>query len=261
MITSRQNPLIKQLRKLRQTKGRREQDLLLLEGPNLIEAALQRGYALEHFCYTEPWQHRQPQLWQQAIAAAQRSEAVSPEVLAAIATTVNPDGAIATLAQTQLTVVPPAQISLGVAIDRLQDPGNLGTIIRTAAAAAADGIWLSPQSVDPQNPKVLRASAGAWFQTPLVSNIDLSGAIHAWQQQGIQVIATTAQATPTYWSIDWRRPSLILLGNERGGLTPQHLAAADQQVCIPQAKTVESLNLGVCAALLLYEALRQRGNF
>ncbi|MGB0560708.1 MAG: TrmH family RNA methyltransferase, partial [Spirulinaceae cyanobacterium] len=249
---------IKQLRKLRQTKGRREQGLLLLEGTNLIEAAVQRGYGLESFCYTESWQHRQLPLWEQATTQAQRAELVSPEVLAAIATTVNPDGAIATLTQDQLVSRPPETVSLGLAIDRLQDPGNLGTIIRTAAAAAADGIWLGPQSVDVQNPKVLRASAGAWFQTPLVSDVDLEGAIGQWQQQGIQVIATTAQAVKNYWQIDWRRPSLILLGNERAGLAAELLAAADYQVCIPQAKTVESLNLGVSAALLLYEALRQR---
>ncbi|NEO88725.1 MAG: RNA methyltransferase, partial [Spirulina sp. SIO3F2] len=121
-----------------------------------------------------------------------------------------------------------------------------------------EGIWLSADSVDPQNPKVLRASAGAWFQMPIVGCGELGEAIASHQQAGVQVIATTAQAHQTYWSVDWCKPSLILLGNERAGLAPKLLQAADQQVCIPQATTVESLNLGVSAALLLYEAKRQR---
>ncbi|NEO87571.1 MAG: RNA methyltransferase [Spirulina sp. SIO3F2] len=177
MITSHQNTLIKKLRKLRQTKERRAQGLLLLEGTNLIEAAIQHGHILETFCYTEQWQTRHPQLWEQVVAQADRQEAVTPEVIESIATTVNPDGAIAAFAPTQLTLTPPDPLSLGLMVERLQDPGNLGTMIRTAAAAEAEGIWLSADSVDPQNPKVLRASAGAWFQMPIVGCGELGEAI------------------------------------------------------------------------------------
>lgn len=258
MITSRQNPFIKQLRKLRQAKGRREQGLLLLEGTNVLEAAVNQGQILDSFCYTEQWQARHEPLWEQICDQTERCEPVSPEVIASIATTMNPDGAIATLAPTSLTPPDPTNLSLGIMVERLQDPGNLGTVIRTAAATEVDGLWLSGDSVDHQNPKVLRASVGAWFQVPLQREPDLLAAIQQHQNHGVQVIATTAQADCTYWDVDWTQPSVILLGNEAAGLTTDLLNSADQQVCIPQATTVESLNVGVSAALLLYEARRQR---
>lgn len=258
MITSRQNPFIKELRKLRQAKGRREQGLLLLEGTNLLEAAITQGQTLDSFCYTEQWQERHELLWEQICDQTERCEPVSSEVIASIATTMNPDGAIATLSPTHLTPPDATNISLGVMVERLQDPGNLGTVIRTAAATEVDGLWLSGDSVDHQNPKVLRASAGAWFQVPLQREPDLHTTIQQHQRHGIQVIATTTQATRTYWEVDWTQPSVILLGNEAAGLTPDLLNCADQQVCIPQTTTVESLNVGVSTALLLYEARRQR---
>ena len=146
---------------------------------------------------------------------------------------------------------------VGIALERLQDPGNLGSAIRTGAATAIDGIWLSPDSVDVYSPKVLRASAGQWFNVPLFAEQNLRELAQYQQQQGGQVIATSSRASKTYWDIDFTRPSLILLGNEGAGLSPELMDIADQQVIIPLANNVESLNVSVAAALLLYEAKRQ----
>ena len=124
-------------------------------------------------------------------------------------------------------------------------------------ATGVDGLWLSSDSVDIHNPKVLRASVGEWFRVPMTTNQDLTQLIAQHQQQGIQVIATNSQANKSYWEIDFTCPSLILLGNEGAGLSPKLITMADQQVKIPLANGVESLNLAVATALILYEARRQ----
>ena len=142
-------------------------------------------------------------------------------------------------------------------IERLQDPGNLGTIIRTSVAAGVDGLWLSPDSVDLDHPKVMRASAGEWFRLP-TAVAHLPPLIEHYQQ--VQIVATLPQAEITYWELDWTQPTLILLGNEGAGLSEELVALADRQVKIPLGAGVESLNVAIAAALMLFEAQRQRSN-
>ncbi len=256
IITSIKNPLIKQMRKLHRPKQRQEENLFLLEGTNLLELACKVNYNLETVCYTSNWQQRYPQLAEEVGKQAQRLELVSDEVLKAIATTVNPDGIVASAKPAPLSL-PTTNISLGLVVERLQDPGNLGTIIRTAVASQVDTLWLSSDSVDIYNPKVLRASAGEWFRLPMAISNDLTQLVKNYQQQGLEIIATLPTASKTYWDIDLTQPSLILLGNESGGLSPELASLATQQVKIPLANGVESLNVAIATALLLYEQLRQ----
>ena len=255
MLTSLQNPLVKQIRKLHASKERREQQMFLVEGKHLIEEACAVNYPLVTICCTPEWQERHQQLWQQACQRAERSDVVSPEVLKAIATTMHPDGVVATAKRRSSQPVPCTGLAL--ALETVQDPGNLGTIIRTAAAAGAAGLWLSEDSVDRDNPKVLRASAGQWFRLPMAVSPDLKATVLSCQQAGMQVVATVPSATLTYWEVDLRRPTLILLGNEGAGLSALGLLA-DLQVRIPLNLGVESLNVAIAAALMLYEAQRQR---
>ena len=263
MLTSLQNPLVKQIRKLHNAEGRREQQLFLLEGTHLLEEACAVGYPLVTVCFTPEWQERHQQLWQDAASRCQRAELVSAEVLKALATTVQPDGVVAT-AQRFLTSdsapLPevPLLTGVGLALETLQDPGNLGTIIRTAAAAGTDRLWLSTDSVDVDNPKVLRSSAGQWFRLPVTISPNLQEVVSQCQDQGIQVVATLPDATLNYWDIDLRGPTLILLGNEAAGLRTDLAIQADRQVKIPLMPGVESLNVAIAAALMLYEAQRQR---
>lgn len=257
ILTSIKNPLIKQVRKLHRAKERHKQNLLLLEGTNLIEAACQVDYKLDVIFYTASWQENHQQLFGIIANKGLKMQLVSSEVLNAIATTVNPDGVVA-IAPRRLVQEPfIAQTKLGIALERLQDPGNLGTIIRTAVATGVDSLWLSSDSVDINSPKVLRASVGEWFRLPIATSQDFSGLVQQHQQQGVQVIATTSQGNKTYWEIDFTRPSLILFGNEGAGLSTELIAMADEEVTIPLANGVESLNLAVATALLLYEAQRQ----
>ena len=257
MLTSLQNPLVKQIRKLHAAKERRDQQLFLLEGTHLLEAACAVNHPLEIVCCTPQWQERHPQLWKLACRQAERVEIVSPEVLKTLATTVQPDGVMATAKRDshRQPAIPFTGVALG--LETVQDPGNLGTIIRTAVAAGATGLWLSGDSVDLENPKVLRASAGQWFRLPMSVSPDLTTVVRQCQQFGAQVVATQANAQSTYWELDLQRPTLIVLGNEGAGLSAALTAMADLSVRIPLSPGVESLNVAIAAALMLYEAQRQ----
>ncbi len=257
ILTSTQNPLIKQVRKLHRAKERTKQNLLLLEGTNLVEAACQVDYRLDTVFYTDRWQENHQSLCRKIAEKEIKTQLVSLEVLNAIATTVNPDGVVA-IAPRRLADEPEiSKTKLGIALERLQDPGNLGTIIRTAAATSVNSIWLSDDSVDIHSPKVLRASVGEWFRVPIATAQSLSEVVRQHQQAGIQIVATTSQANKNYWQVDFTRPTLLLLGNEGAGLSEDLMAIADEQIKIPLANGVESLNVAVATALLLYEAKRQ----
>ncbi|HEY9650917.1 MAG TPA: RNA methyltransferase [Coleofasciculaceae cyanobacterium] len=265
MLTSLHNPLIKEIKKLHKAKGRREQQLFLLEGTHLLEEACAVDYPLVTVCCTPDWQARHPALWQEVIDRCQRAEVVSPEVLHAIATTVQPDGVVATAQQRQTWDVDrppenPLLTGVGLALETVQDPGNLGTIIRASAAAGTERLWLSTDSVDLENPKVLRASAGQWFRIPVTISPDLQDVVRQCQTQGIQVVATVPDASLSYWDINLQCPTLILLGNEGAGLKPDLVSLADRRVKIPLMPGVESLNVAIAAALMVYEAQRQRTN-
>jgi RNA methyltransferase, TrmH family len=269
VITSVQNPLVKQVRKLHQAKERHQRSVCLLEGTNLIQAACQVNYPLQLVCYTEAWQQRYPSVWEQVHARASQGQTelrwVSPEVLAAMATTMQPDGILA-IAPRQLSpslaegTTPP---SLGIIGEYLQDPGNLGTIIRTGVAAGCDRIYLSANSVDFDHPKVLRASAGQWFHMPMQVVDNISDLLREWQTPSVQgsplqIVATTPTAHLDYWDLDLTQPTVFLIGNEGAGLSAEVMAQATHQVKIPVAPVVESLNVAIATALLLYEAKRQR---
>ncbi|MBD1998989.1 RNA methyltransferase [Leptolyngbya sp. FACHB-541] len=258
MLTSLQNPLVKQMRKLHRAKERREQGLFLLEGTHLLEEACAVNCPLAVVCCTPNWQDRHAQLWERASQQASRVELVSAEVLGAIATTVQPDGVVAAAERRSHDHALDSRISLAVALETLQDPGNLGTVIRTAAAAGADGLWVSADSVDLDHPKVLRASAGQWFRLPMATSKNLRAEILQLQTHGVQVVATLPTAELTYWQADFKPPTLLLLGNEGAGLSEELTAISDVQVKIPLAVGVESLNVAIAAALILYEAQRQR---
>ncbi len=257
MLTSTQSPLVKQFKKLQTAKERRELQAFLLEGTHLIEEACVVKYPLTTVCCTVKWQEHHPELWSIVSDNCDRLELVSEEVIRAIATTVNPDGIVAIaprLAQAQ----PAISANLTLVLSTIQDPGNLGTMIRTAAAVGVDGLWVSHDSVDLDNPKVLRASAGQWFRLAMGVSDNLHELVTSYKQQGVQVVSTTSHTKTSYWDVDLTAPTLILLGNEGAGLSEDLAVLADLQVRIPMSVRVESLNVATAAALMLYEARRQR---
>lgn len=257
LITSRRNPLVGRLRALHQGRGRREQGLLLLEGTHQLQELLRLGLRPEQLLATPAWIDRHGAL---LAACPQPPQPVGEEVLAAVATTEHPDGVVATLAAAALPQ-PSGRAGFVLALDHLQDPGNLGTLLRTALAAGVEEVWLGG-GADPLQPKVLRASAGAALALPLrraAERAELQGWLAEAAGRGQQLVATLvdgAGAQP-YWQLDWTRPTVLLLGNEGAGLDPALAALASHRVTIPHSTAVESLNVAVAAAPLLLERWRQ----
>lgn len=255
IITSRQNSLVRSIRKLHQRKYRQGQ--LLLEGTHLLQEALAADYRFAVVCYTASWQAKQsPAFWQQVVHRSDRAVEVSEEVLAALCTTTTPDGVVAVANYTPPPTLPLKR--LGLCLVTLQDPGNLGTIIRTAAAVGVEGLLLTSDCVDITHPKVLRASAGQWFRLPMQTITDGLETLKAYQAQGWQIVVTSPAASLIYWQADLRRPTLLVMGNEGQGLPPAYNDSMFTALRIPQEPNVESLNVAIATAVLLYEVYRQR---
>jgi RNA methyltransferase, TrmH family len=263
LITSRRNPLVRTLRALHESRGRREHNLLLLEGTHLLQETLRLGLKPVHLLATEAWAAVHGPLLER-LPAGCPPQLVSAEVLEAVATTRHPDGVVLTLPlpqELQAASAPAAGTGLVLALDTVQDPGNLGTLMRTALAAGVEGLWLA-DGADPHQPKVLRASAGAALALPLwrPSRPALAAHLESMRAAGVQLVATLpphSGAVP-YWTLDWCRPTVLLLGSEGAGLAPELLALASHRVTIPHHPAVESLNVAVAAAPLLLERQRQQ---
>jgi TrmH family RNA methyltransferase len=268
LISSRRNPLVRQLRELQDSRGRREQGLLLLEGTHLLQETARLGMRPALVLATPAWIDSHASLIA-SLPPGTRLQPASAEVLAAAATTRHPDGVLHTL---YLPAEPPptpagAPPGFVLALDRLQDPGNLGTVLRTALASGVEEVWLG-EGADPYQPKVVRASAGAVLALPLrrLEASRLKARVRELAERGVQVVAAVVpEAGPAgggparpYWQLDWTRPTLLLLGNEGSGLDPALAALASAAVTIPHSAAVESLNVAVAAAPLLLERWRQR---
>lgn len=258
-ITSVSNSRVRWLRSLKERRGREAAGAFLVEGPHAIEQALRAGAEPAFTAYA-------PELLTQGDHAARVLQAlpehvsavpVSERVLASVGDTRTTQGILSTFPLLQQA---PDQIvtasGLSLVLDRVRDPGNVGTLLRSAAAAGADVVLLSPECADPFSPKVVRASAGAIFMVPFAV---LSWEDFARRLAGLPcVYATQAGADTPYYEADLARPCAILIGNEAAGLGEQARALATRSISIPLAAGVESLNAAVAGSVLLFEARRQR---
>jgi len=260
MLTSLKNSLLKQVRKLHHSAARTEQGVMLLEGPHLVEAALETQWPLDLVLATPLWAAAHAELWEKLIAYADRSDLVAEALFPELVTTVNPPGILALAPQgTQQWQScfdrPPQRL---VVLDRVQDPGNLGTILRTSAAVGVSGVILSQDSIAPDHPKVLRATSGQWFRQPPCVAEDLTLVLQMAQAKGYRIVGTSSHFGQDLWQADFRGPLLLLFGSEGQGLSPALSALVQSPVRIPQEPGVESLNLAISVAVLLYEARRQQ---
>ena len=251
LITSRRNPLVKQLRQLHTARGRREAGVLLLEGTHMLEEALRHGLTLQRVVFTRHWAEHHPTLLAQVPPCLQQP--VSEGVLVAVATTVHPDGVVATALLPQTPW--PRQPRFLLALDHIQDPGNLGTLLRTALAAEVAGVVLA-QCADPWQPKVLRAAAGASFALPIRQVSSVGPVLVEACDRGLRTMATCVAGGLPYTQLDWSLPSLLVLGNEGSGLTTDVVSSCQVSVSIPHSGAVNSLNVAAAGALLLFERLR-----
>lgn len=262
-ISSRRNPLVKALRELHHPTGRLDQQRLLLEGTHLLQEALRLGTPPDLLLATAPWMARHHHLLM-SLPPSTVCLGASEEVIEAVATTRHPDGVVCTLPFSLPVSLPahglfPVVPSFGLLLDNIQDPGNLGTLLRTALAAGVDGVWLG-EGADPWQPKVLRASSGASLALGMGrwTRAELPGLIQQAKQAGTRILGTVVRGGVPYWQVDWQGPVLLMLGNEGSGLGPELLVEADALLTIPLSSGVDSLNVAVAAAPLLLERRRQQ---
>jgi RNA methyltransferase, TrmH family len=260
MITSLQNPLLKRIKRLRQKKYRQAEGCFFAEGLRTVLTAVEQGAPLDTVVYA-------PELLTSPVGLAAVSRlqaegapvvALSTAAFAAISERENPVGlgAIIGARLLHLEELPRPATAVYLALVDVGDPGNLGTIVRTADAAGAAGVVLIGQTVDPFHSTAVKASMGAIFTVPLAHIPDIEP-LWAWTTaHTITTIATSARATANYWEVAYPRPLLLLMGSEGEGLSTAVLARADLQAAIPMRGTVSSLNLAVATGLMLYEILR-----
>lgn len=261
-ITSAGNPLIKQLRSLERKKGRNETGLFLAEGARLIEQALAQDWQIETLITSNSGAERDYVQALAARAAAQDARLIQvPDRLAgSIARKDNPQAVIAAIRQRDLTLegTPGDGAGLWIGLYECRDPGNLGTILRTADCAGAAGVILIENCCDPFSVEAVRASMGSLFDVRLArADFDT---FNAWRRQaGLNMVAASVNGEVSHVEVDFEQPSLILMGNEQAGLPPAIEAACETLCLIPMRGGADSLNLAQATAIMLYEGWRQRG--
>ena len=232
----------------------------MVEGAELLRSALDSGAEVESV-YVAPEGAGDPGL-AEVVARAHASGArvfdLAPGVLTRVADTVTPQPVLAVLPMVDVALETLEGEGLVVVCVDVRDPGNAGTVLRSADAAGARAVVLCASSVDPYNPKTVRASAGSIFHVPVVVAPQTSGALEHLGLLGYRRLATVVSGGDDYLGVDWRQPAAIVLGNEASGLSGDVLAMVDGTVGIQMAGRAESLNVGVACAVVCLEALRQR---
>jgi RNA methyltransferase, TrmH family len=255
LITSRQNPKIKQIRSLDSRKQRDKQGVFVVEGIRHVGEAVESGTQIEYLLHA-------PELLTSdyAFGLITRLEmenvpvfSTTPEVFADLAGKDHPQGILAVVRQQMATLSALNSDSFrwGVAIETPQDPGNLGTILRTLDAAGADGLIVLGGGTDIFHPTAVRASMGSLFWKPVVySSLE---EFHAWQNvHQYHIYGSSAKGAVDYRKVDYQRPGILLLGSEREGLTDDALSLCESVARLPMHGRATSLNLAVAAGILIY---------
>ncbi len=258
VITSPRNPQIKLARALSRRQIRAQERAFLVEGVRAIEDALGSGAVPLTLFYVSDT--ADPRVHALASAAAESGTQVLPStgpVLHLITETEHPQGVAAIFPMPELEiVVAPGTQPLVIVADTIRDPGNLGTLIRSALGSGANALFVTPGTVDPFNSKVVRAGMSAHFRLPIrgYSWEELAGVVPEFRQR----IAAEAAARTTYDSIDWTQASSLIVGNETAGLSSEARSLATGFASIPLLGGLESLNAGIAGSVILFEAARQR---
>ena len=255
MITSSQNSKIKLVRALMgRAKERREANAFVVEGVRLVEEAVSGNWGFRFVLYDKSISERGKLLVESLKSKGNDVELVSENLMKALSETEAPQGILAAL---QVSELPISQSLNFVLIpDQIRDPGNLGTLLRTAAGTGVQAVLLSPETTDAFAPKVLRAGMGAHFRLPIQSI--------AWYQ--IEQICKSANLQiyladmngKSCWETDLRQPLALIIGGEAEGASEEARGLATQKISIPMVGNVESLNAGIAGSVLMFEVVRQR---
>jgi RNA methyltransferase, TrmH family len=251
IISSTSNPLIKRARALRQKKARNEGGSFLVEGIHHVGEVVEAGWDVETILYasgmlTSPFAHELISRF------SFKPQAVTPQVMESLADKDNPQGILAVVRQKRYAFDDLKSVTRAVALVSPQDPGNVGTILRTMDAVDADTLFLLDGGVELYHPTVVRASMGTLFWKPVLQT-SFDKFIEWARGNDMQLIAASAKADMDYRSLNPKTPWALVLGNEQKGLSPEQSAACDVTVSLPMQGRVSSLNLSVAAGVLLYQ--------
>lgn len=253
-IMSVQNARVKEWAQLLERKGRDKQGKYIIEGYHLVEEALRAGASVETILYS---------LDKGAPTGLNTAGVewvgVSQAVLEKCSDTQTPQGVLGIVARPELGMdeLLAGEHDLVVVLDGVQDPGNLGTIIRSADAVGAKAVVLGRGTVDLYNPKTIRSTMGSMYHLPIVE-ADLGVLLPRARERGVRLVTTSLQAQRSCYDTDLRQPTWLIFGNEGRGVSPEVAAQSDVQVIIPMQGKAESLNVAMAATVLLFEASRQR---
>lgn len=257
MRIGKNSKIISQVKRLKEKKYRDKEGFFLIEGPHLVEEALKSSFGFEFALFSE----KAPK---EIVAAIEEKEIpsyfVDNSTMKEISDTENNQGV--------LGVIPKLAASLKdikreskqpiVVCDGIQDPGNLGTIIRTASAAGCSAVITSPDSADVYNSKTVRSTGGALFHIPVISGENMEDAVNSLASSGFKVFCAEPSGGKDLYSADLSKKFVIVVGNEGGGVRSGVRRLCDGAVTIPISKSTESLNAAVAVAIILFEAVRQR---
>ncbi|MGI5823065.1 MAG: TrmH family RNA methyltransferase [Dethiobacteria bacterium] len=267
------NKIVQEYRRLGRRKYRKKSGKIILEGYHLLNEALVAGIKIETVFFTAEFLQKDinQELLSKACSGIRLVE-VTPRMFQAMAQTENPQGIGAIAFPPQNVAVFPGEerkkfefprdsAHFYLILDELQDPGNLGTIIRTAAAAAINGIFLLPGTVEPYNPKALRASMGGIFYLPVIQVQEIDSCLGFLREQNMQLVAADPRGDRPYHMVNFsNRPSAVIIGNESRGVSKSLLKKADIRAYIPLQGKIAALNAAVASSVFIFESQRQKNH-
>jgi TrmH family RNA methyltransferase len=255
MITSNQNPKIKLVRALLgRSKERRDAGAFVAEGVRLVEEAVRVNWPIRSVLFDETLSERGKSLVAVLTSQNVDIEEISPGVMQSISETETPQGILAVLDFHLLSI--PRPLNFILIPDQIRDPGNLGTLLRSAVATGVQAVIIPPETTDVFAPKVLRSGMGAHFQLPIYF---LTWEEIQRQLHGLQIYIADMDGRPC-WNTDLRLPIALVVGSEADGASESAREVATDRLSIPMAGDVESLNAGVAGSVLMFEVMRQRSN-
>ena len=260
-ITSSKNPKIKQIKSLYRRKNRWNMELFIIEGVKILEECIDNNYPLENIIYSDELFNTNGgvEIYER-IKSYENLIYVPNSLFKEISDTENPQGimALAKITERQIEELYKLDNPFILFLEEIQDPGNMGTIIRTADAFNLDGIIVSEGSVDIYNPKVIRSTMGSIFRTPVYYIKDNMETIKKFESMGFKIFATSLEGENYTYNIDFKNSSLILIGNESKGLSDELHSLAHQWIKIPILGGAESLNVAIATSIIMYEGIKQR---
>ena len=248
IITSKDNEIIKNIKKLKEKKYRL--DSYIVEGIKMVKEAISENQEIALIAIREDFKI-------DFDTKKIKIVTISNKIFNDISDVKTPQGILAVIKKNQNNQIETNQEYI-LALDSLQDPGNMGTIIRTADSANINQIIINKTTVDPYSPKVIRSTMGAIYRTNIIEVEDLKTTLREMKSKGFQIITTDLKATQSIYDINYNNKTVVVIGNEANGVSQEILQTADKKVIIPMLGKTESLNASIAASIMIYEYVRQK---